>query len=81
MNNIEIITEFFGWCSVINMGMLFFSALLVVVFREWLLGIHSKMYKIDSETLSKMYIYYLALYKILIIVFCIVPYFALNLLG
>ena len=72
--------EFFGWCSIINIGILFLSALMVIVFRETLLRIHSKMYNLDDEILLKIYIQYLALYKILIIIFSIVPYFALKIL-
>ena len=80
MITVEIMIEFFGWCSIINIGILFLSALMVIVFRETLLRIHSKMYNLDDEILLKIYIQYLALYKILIIIFSIVPYFALKIL-
>ncbi len=80
MNTIEAMTEFFGWCCVINIGILSLSAIIVTVFRKTLLKIHNKMYQLDDKILLKIYIQYLALYKILIITFSIVPYFALKLL-
>ena len=81
MNTVEIMIEFFGWCSIINIGILFVSALIILVFRESILRIHGKMYHLDDEILLKIYLQYLALYKILIIIFSIVPYFALKLLN
>jgi hypothetical protein len=80
MNTVEIMIEFFGWCSIINIGILFLSALTVIVFREPVLRIHRKVYHVEDEVLLKIYLQYLALYKILIIIFSIVPYFALKLL-
>jgi len=81
MNTIEAMREFFGWCSVINIGVLMLSSVLVIAIRGSALRIHGKMFDLDEKSLSQAYLQYLAQYKIATIVFSIVPYFALKLMG
>jgi len=81
MNTIETMTEFFGWCSLINIVVLFLSSILIIGLRRTALRIHGKMFNLDEETLSKAYLQYLAQYKIATIVFSIVPYIALKIMG
>ncbi len=81
MNTIEAMREFLGWCSVINIGLLIFSAIFVVSLRGPISRIHAKMFNLDESDLSRAYFQYLAQYKIAIIVFNIVPYFALRIMN
>lgn len=81
MSAIEVMQEFFGWCSVINIGLLLLSTVLVIAIRGTALRFHGKLFNLDEQTLLKAYFYYLAHYKIAIIIFCIVPYFALKMIG
>ncbi len=80
MITIEIITEFLGWCSIINIGMLMLSAILLVLFNDTILNIHIKMFNLDKKYLQQTYFKYLAQYKIIIIIFNIVPYFVLKII-
>ncbi len=80
MNTIEAAREFLGWCSVINIGLLIFSGIFVVLFRGPISRIHAKMFNLDESNISRAYFQYLAQYKIAIIVFNIVPYFALRIM-
>ena len=79
--SIAVIREFLGWCSVINIGLLMFSSIFVIVARKTAIRIHSKMFNLDEKFLSEAYFQYLGQYKIAIIVFNIVPYFALKIMG
>jgi len=81
MNTINTMREFFGWCSVINIGLLCFSTVVVIAIRGTAVRIHEKMFALDEQSLLKAYFQYLAQYKIAIIIFCIVPYIALRLMG
>ena len=76
--DINIIVEFLGWCSIVNIGMLFFMFLIIVLFKKSLFLIHGKMFNLDDDFLSKIYFKYLAQYKIITIIFNIVPYFVLK---
>ena len=130
MNTIEAMREFLGWCSVINNGVLTFSAIVVISLRGLVSRIHAKLFKrgipfapvtprkclklqdllafvaaldklhtfsvirpftgvkriaplfnLDESDISRAYFQYLAQYKIAIIVFNIVPYFALWIMS
>jgi len=81
MNTIETMREFLGWCSVINVGLLIFSAIFVTLLSGPISRIHAKMFNLDESDLSSAYFQYLAQYKIAIIVFSIVPYFALTIMN
>ncbi len=81
MNAIETIREFLGWCSVINSGLLIFSSILIILVRGPVSRIHAKMFDLDESDTRRAYFQYLGQYKIAIIVFNIVPYFALKIMG
>ena len=81
MNTIEVIREFLGWCSVINISILVFSTSMLTVMRGWVVSFHARMSGVDEAELPKIYIEYLGNYKILIFVFNIVPYLALRLMA
>ena len=78
---IETIRTFLGWCAVINIGLFMLSSILIIAIRGTASRIHGKMFKLDEKYISQAYFQYLGQYKIAIIVFNIVPYFALLLVG
>jgi len=81
MDSIETIREFLGWCSVINIGMLFISTIMLTVMRSWVVKIHASMTGVSEAELPRIYIEFLGNYKILIIVFNVVPYLSLMLMA
>ena len=81
MVTVEVMREFLGWCSVINIGLLTFTAIFVVLLRGPISRIHAKMFNLDEAELSPAYFQYLAQYKFIIIVFNIVPYLALRIMN
>ncbi len=78
---IETIRTFLGWCTVINIGLLMLSSIFVIAIRGTASRIHGKMFNLDEKYLSQAYFQFLAQYKIAIIVFTVVPYFALKVMG
>ena len=81
MQTIESIRVFLGWCAVINIGLLTFSSILIIAIRGTASHFHGKMFNLDEKSLSQAYFNYLGQYKIAIIMFNIVPYFALKIMG
>lgn len=75
------LTVFFGWMSAINLGVLIFSVLIIMTCRGGVQKIHSKMMGVSEETLPAIYMDFLGRYKLMIIVFNLVPYFALRIIG
>ena len=78
---IETIRTFLGWCTVINIGLFMLSSILIIAIRGTASRIHGKMFNLDEKSISQAYFQYLGQYKIAIIVFNIVPYFALKVMG
>jgi hypothetical protein len=81
MMTIESLTEFLGWASVINIGILVFSTLAVITVRASITEIHSKIFGLDEKDLGRAYFQYLAQFKIAIIVLNIAPYIALKIMA
>ena len=82
MVNIELVTEFLGWCTVINYALLAFSTVMLVTgIGDWAKGIHSRLFDIPRENLNAMYFEFLANYKLAIFVLNLVPYVALKIMA
>ena len=81
MTNIESLTTFFGWCSVINIGVLIVSTIALLVLQGPIAGLHSKMFGVNPANLPTTYFQYLGNYKIAIFVLNVVPYFALRMMS
>ena len=64
MDNISFLISFFGWCSLLNIGMLLLATLLLTSFRKSTKKIHSKLFNIPEVELNILYFKYLAYYKI-----------------
>ena len=82
--NIMTLTEFttfLGWCAVINYGLMIVSALAIMIWREPIARLHSKLFALDEADMPKLYFDYLGKFKILVIVFNIVPWVALKVMG
>ena len=77
---IEQLTELFKWMSLINIGLLILTTLLIIPLRKLLYAVHGKLFDLSKEQMSPIIYSYLGAYKLLIIVFNIVPYIALLLL-
>jgi hypothetical protein len=80
MTDINTLTGFLGWCSVINISVLFLSIVVLAVARKPVSVIHSKIFGVSESDLPLTYMQYLGNYKIAIIVLNIVPYIALKII-
>lgn len=80
MDNMTTFTAFFGWCSVLNIGMLLFATLFLAFFRSFAKDLHSKLFNVSEEQLDLIYFKYLAYYKLTILVINLAPYFALKIM-
>ena len=72
--------EFFGYCTVVNIGILFVTFLAYTHFKAKITALHSKVYGISAESVGAIYLNYFGVSKILVIVFSLSPYVALVLL-
>ena len=78
MNSIETITEFFGWCTVINIGIYLLTVASVTLFRNTAMRMNARMFAVSEEDVRHVTFQYIAHYKLAITVLCFVPYIALK---
>ena len=81
MTDINNLTTFFGWCSIINLGILLFSTIILSAFKKPISIIHSKVFGINQDDIPLIYFQYLGNYKIAIILLNLVPYITLKIMS
>ena len=79
--DIQTLTTFFMWCTILNVALLLLSSLLCLCLGDFAYQIHSKMFSISRETFNVMIYSFIALYKLLIMVLILIPYIALLIVG
>ena len=77
---IEQLTNLFKWMTIINIGLLVLSSVLVMVLRNFICKIHGRLFGIKEDNVATVVCGYLGMFKVLVIVFNIVPYIALWLI-
>jgi len=75
--NIQRLTAFFMWCTIINGVLLVITAIMGTFGFDFVYSIHGKLFLFSRETLSVIFYGFLGLYKIIWLVFNAVPYVAL----
>lgn len=78
--NIQTFTEFFMWCTLINGGLLILWTLFFVFTPDLVYRIQNRLFPIRRETYDTVIYAFLGLFKILFLVFNLVPYLALLLM-
>ena len=79
--DIQTITAFMMWCTILNFALLWLSFLLCVFAADWAYSIHSKWFPIKRETYNTLIYSFLGLYKLLFFFFNVIPYVALLIIG
>ena len=77
--DIATMTEFFKCCSIINFSILLIASIMIIMTKDFTYNVHSKLgFWEGSKEAHKQSMYsILGNYKMLIIIFNVVPYFTL----
>ena len=78
---IETVTEFFQWCTIIGMGLYIWTAIMTIFAKGFLQSFHQKLFGLSEETFKIAIYAYLGVFKIMLILFVLVPYLALLAMG
>ena len=79
--DIQKLTKFIMWCSIINGAILVLSVIGIVLGPDIGLDLQSKLFNIPRETLNVALYLFLGLFKIVWLVFNVTPYVALRVVG
>ncbi|WP_371224622.1 DUF6868 family protein [Roseovarius sp. 2305UL8-3] len=76
----DMLTNVFGWMVVLNFGILLISTFLILVLRDWVSELHSRLFGLDAAVVRQTMYVWLGGYKLALIVLTLVPYLALRLM-
>jgi len=79
--DIQTLTLFFMWCTMINVGILIFGSLFLLLAPDFVYRTQSKWFAVSREQFNLVMYSLLGLFKTLFIVFCVVPWLALVIIG
>jgi hypothetical protein len=79
--DIQMLTSFFMWCTILNGAMLIISAVICMPTQDWAYSIHSKWFHIPREAFNIALYSFMGLFKIMFFIFNLVPYLALLIIG
>ena len=79
--DIQTLTTFFMWCTVINGAMLSLWITTFMFAPDLVYRTQSIFFPIPRETFNVIFYAFLGLFKIIFLVFNVVPYVALLILG
>ena len=70
---LELARQFLLWCTIINYVILMVWWIFFVIARDWVQGIHGKWFRLSDERFDAAHYSAMALYKIMIRFFNLVP--------
>ena len=72
---------FFMWCTILNGGLLIVSFLICAFAGDWVFRMHGKWYPIPRDAFNLAIYSLLGLGKLFVVMFNLVPYLALVIVG
>lgn len=81
LNALQTATTFFGWLTVVNIGIYLFTVIALATMRNFAYQTSAKIFGVDVEEVAKTTFKYVGAYKLLITVFCLTPWLALKLMS
>lgn len=75
----EGLKQLLAWCAVINYSILIAWFVIYMIVRGPISRLHGRMFGVEPARINEMMYLAIAIYKILIMVFNLVPYIAIRL--
>lgn len=79
--NVEFLRTFLLWCTLINYAILIFWFLVFVLARDWMRRLHGKWFHVSDQQFDAIHYAGMAVYKIGIFLFNLVPAVVLFIIG
>ncbi|MET0101789.1 MAG: DUF6868 family protein [Sedimenticola sp.] len=79
--DVQTLTSFFMWCTIIDGSLLLFWSLALMAAPDLVYRTQSRWFPIPRETFNVVIYGFLGLFKVFFLVFNLVPYLALLLVG
>ncbi|MGR8946500.1 MAG: DUF6868 family protein [Gammaproteobacteria bacterium] len=74
----DLIMKVLGWCTVINLGFLFWWFFAFVLMRDTMYALHNRWFNLTPAQFDSIHYCGMATLKILVLIFNLGPYLALR---
>lgn len=81
MNDFDTLATFFGWCTVVNIGIYLLTVVALAIFRNLAYRINARIFGISEPEVAHITMQYIGHYKLAITVLCFVPWVALKIMS
>jgi hypothetical protein len=78
--DIQTLCSFFMWCTILNACLLVFSFLMLACAGDFVYRMHGKWFPMPKERFNGVAYSFIGFYKLLLIVFNLVPWVALEII-
>ena len=78
--SLELVRAFFLWCTVINYGVLLVWLLAFVFAHDWIHRFHGRWFRLSRDQFDALHYAGMSIFKIGIMLFCLVPFIVLSIL-
>jgi len=79
--DIQTLTTFFMWCTIINGALLALWTIMCILVPDLVYRMQRKWFPIPRETFNVVIYAFLGLFKLVFLVFNVIPYVALLIVG
>lgn len=79
--DIQTLTSFLMWCTIINTGILLFLTLIFMLAPDLAYRLQSRFMPISRETFNLVFYAFIGFFKAIVLVFNVVPWIALLIIG
>ena len=79
--DIQMLTRFFMWCTILNLGLLTISSLILAFAGDFVYKIHCKWFPMPRETFNVVLYSLVQIYKIIVLIFNVAPWAVLGIIG
>lgn len=78
--SMEALYQFLKWCTILNIGLLLLSTVLMMLLKDWAYNLHKRLFSIEKQAFNNIVYGFLGLYKLLIFMFNLIPLLALMIM-
>ena len=78
---LELVRSALAWCTVMNLILLAWWAVFFFLAHDWTYRMHSRWFRVSVETFDAIHYAGIAFFKLAIILFNLVPYLSLRIVG
>ena len=71
----------FMWCTILNVALLLLTSLACIFFSDFSYRMNNKFFSISRQEFNVILVSFIALYKIFVMAFNLVPYSALSIVA